>query len=761
VTWNDATEFCRKLSELEGLTYRLPTEAEWEYACRAGSSAAYSFGDDATDLVNYAWVMENSYEAGEAFAHRVGEKRPNAWGLYDMYGNVWEWCGDWHGPYPGEPVTDPMGPPGGSGRVIRGGRWVSKAKSCRSADRIGNTPDTRDVFLGFRVVLSLEDWNPAAAESSTEELAAATPATERLKEPREDTTATAGVTTEQQRRSESQMTALPGTTPVAVAADGYIGSRSCQDCHQHEHATWHDTYHRTMTQLPSSAAIVGDFDGVELESHGRKHRIGREKETAWIETESPDGSKTVRRDVVLCTGSHHMQAYWMSTDRGSELEIFPFVWLIGEQKWIPRESSFLTPPTDHGMLEAGRWNGSCVMCHTTHGNRHGEPSELEQSTVADFGIACEACHGPGEAHVRRHRNPEESDSDDLIVNPLKLSHERTSEVCGRCHMSWTFAEPDSLLTFRPGKDLQNMRRIEMTLTQFWRDGMIRTVGDEFNGLMESPCFQRGTMTCLSCHTMHQSVDDPRPRDEWTEDLLKPNMRSNEACLACHEDYRSEDSLLAHTHHPASSDGSLCYNCHMPNTSYGLLKASRSHQISNPSVGDFLNGVGRPTACNLCHLDRTLEWTNQTLADWYGQKRTADTGSWPEHALSIEVALRGDAAQRALIAWHMGWEPARKASDDQWLAPYLAILMQDDYPAVRFIAERSLSYLEGYDDISYDPEMRADKRKRAVREITRRWNKNRVTLHRPELFLNPGGSLQQQKIDQLLRTRDHSAISLDE
>ena len=269
------------------------------------------------------------------------------------------------------------------------------------------------------------------------------------------------------------------------------------------------------------------------------------------------------------------------------------------------------------------------------------------------------------------------------------------------------------------------------------------------------------MTCLSCHTLHQAKDDPRSRAEWTDDLLKPQMRSNEACLTCHEDYRSEASLLAHTHHLASSEGSLCYNCHMPNTTYGLLKATRCHQINSPSVAEFLNGNGRPNACNLCHLDKSLQWTDQVLVDWYGYEPAQGSDQWPKLALSIAVALQGDASQRALIAWHMGWDPARKASNDQWLAPYLAILMQDDYPAVRFIAERSLGHLTGYGDITYDPEMPADTRALAVQKITKRWEEKRLMPDRPFLLIAPDGSLQQHRIDELLRRRNHANIYLDE
>jgi formylglycine-generating enzyme required for sulfatase activity len=152
VSWDDAVEFCRKLSELPeekaaGHVYRLPTEAEWEYACRAGTTTTFSFGDDRSQLGEYAWFDENSGRT----THPVGEKKLNAWGLYDMHGNVWEWCQDWHGGvYPSEPVTDPMGATTGSVRECRGGYWGSGAQGCESGGR-AQYPPTKRFFLGFRV----------------------------------------------------------------------------------------------------------------------------------------------------------------------------------------------------------------------------------------------------------------------------------------------------------------------------------------------------------------------------------------------------------------------------------------------------------------------------------------------------------------------------------------------------------------------------------------------------------------------------------
>ncbi|MBL7042694.1 MAG: formylglycine-generating enzyme family protein [Pirellulaceae bacterium] len=146
VSWDDAVEFCKKLSAKEGKTYRLPTEAEWEYACRAGTTTAYSFGDDEESLGEYAWYNDNS----DVKTHPAGEKKPNPWGLYDMHGNVWEWCQDWYGEYPAEHVTNPRGPSQATTRVYRGGGWSFPVWYCRSSFRYRIEPTYRD-DLGFRV----------------------------------------------------------------------------------------------------------------------------------------------------------------------------------------------------------------------------------------------------------------------------------------------------------------------------------------------------------------------------------------------------------------------------------------------------------------------------------------------------------------------------------------------------------------------------------------------------------------------------------
>ncbi|MFO0948714.1 MAG: formylglycine-generating enzyme family protein [Planctomycetota bacterium] len=162
---DDAIEFCKRLTALEriadrlqrGVYYRLPTEAEWEYACRAGTSFRYCYGDKDSEMVAYAWFHNNAGGIGDAFAHVVAQKKANRWGLHDMHGNVWEWCLDWHtGSYGGQNLEiDPQGPAEGGHRIARGGGWGWGVWGLRAAGRYHAHPQTRELDSGFRLVLDV------------------------------------------------------------------------------------------------------------------------------------------------------------------------------------------------------------------------------------------------------------------------------------------------------------------------------------------------------------------------------------------------------------------------------------------------------------------------------------------------------------------------------------------------------------------------------------------------------------------------------
>jgi formylglycine-generating enzyme required for sulfatase activity len=158
VSWNDAVAYCEKLSEKEGKTYRLPTEAEWEYACRAGTQTTWSFGDDEKVLGDYGWCRENAWGIDEKYAHQVELKKPNAFGLYGMHGNVSEWCDDYYERdyYKQSSENNPTGPTSGYIYVLRGGSWNYGTRDSRSAHRGGTVAVVRLPHVGFRLVRELD-----------------------------------------------------------------------------------------------------------------------------------------------------------------------------------------------------------------------------------------------------------------------------------------------------------------------------------------------------------------------------------------------------------------------------------------------------------------------------------------------------------------------------------------------------------------------------------------------------------------------------
>lgn len=580
--------------------------------------------------------------------------------------------------------------------------------------------------------------------------------------------------------------------PIETRSDGYISSKQCRACHPEQYASWHTSYHRTMTQRASPEAILGDFDDVDLVLDGESVGLRRTRDRASVEMDLHDGAGRTRHDITLVTGSHQLQVYWMQTARSRWLAQVPFVYLVEDRRWIPRRAAFLRPPGPRGG-DFGRWNASCVNCHATHGQSR-IAGRTADTRVAEFGIACEACHGPAEAHARANAQPVRrygqylTDAPDAtIVQPADLSHERSSEICGHCHALWNPKQGISQArvvaqggAFRPGGQhhdqwlFQPSRRAEDPMIdrvmrevpeyadgQFWADGMPRASSREYHGLLETPCYQRGEMSCLSCHAMHKQPDDSRPASTWADDQLAIGMDGDRACTQCHADVGR--ALQKHTLHATGSSGSRCYNCHMPYTAYGILKAIRSHQVSNPDVASSVN-VGRPNACNLCHLDRTLDWAARALQSrWHVAPPTPDAKFAADYAslpAGVLWALKGDAGQRALVAWSMGWAPARQASRGAWFPPLLGELLDDPYDAVRIVAGRALLQQPGFDAFAYDPVPAPWTRKPAAPGVLAHWQQVRGRpAFAPAPAFTPSGERDPALFTRLLRERDPKAVHL--
>ncbi len=558
-----------------------------------------------------------------------------------------------------------------------------------------------------------------------------------------------------------------------------------------------------MTQVVTPSTMLANFDDITLYFDGRPYRLFRSGDAYGVELSDPDmvdqalalaeagdlaqarqfaGTiPRVSRPIVMSTGSHHYQLYWYPSGNGRELYMLPFAYLIAEKRWAPRVSVFLTPPN---LLEPRKvWNRDCLPCHATGGRPLYEPGGqgAPQTQLAEAGIACEACHGPATEHAVQNRNPLKryghylsGKPDDSVTQPLRLDAVRAGEVCGQCHSlntqyngeDWAASFVNGL-PYRPGEDLAATAYVVQpeTLAQsplmdrfvrdrpglldewFWADGEMRVVGREYNGLIESPCFRGEEFSCLSCHSIHDSEPDDR---------LKAGMRGDAACLQCHEEFAANST--AHTRHEASSEGSRCQNCHLPHTSYGLLKASRSHRVSSPSVENNV-ATGRPNACNLCHLDRSLGWTASHLDGWYGAESPPLDGQQSNLPAAPMWLLQGDAGLRALVAWHFGWAPAQEASGSGWQAPLLAPLLDDPYDAVRFIAARSMRTLWTGAPLTYDFLAPPDSRRAAAAQIVESWSPGAGEL--PPRFFTIGGAPNTELIRALLDSRDDRPMHLVE
>jgi predicted CXXCH cytochrome family protein len=576
--------------------------------------------------------------------------------------------------------------------------------------------------------------------------------------------------------------------PQVGDVEGYTGSKACQDCHRDQFSTWHRTYHRTMTQIASKSSVQASFNQVVLTNDGTRFTLSQKGDEFWARMEKiapPDAGpapESVDVRLSMITGSHHMQVFWVAEGHGNMQIGFPFTWLIPEKRWVPRHSTFVRPPDTEHRPEP--WNIVCSRCHTTGVEPHFYASErVVETHVGELGISCEACHGPGKRHVELRTAAAAAGATHTlepkeIIHPEELSPQRAGQICGFCHsMKWidkTENWRQAGFQYRPGDDLEEStpiirasrvqsiaglaeyleRNPSILADFFWNDGMIRVSGREYNGLLDSPCVKGQKFSCISCHSGHKSEPD---------DMLSASMRGNEACLQCHEKFRQTEQLAAHTRHTAASSGSECYNCHMPHTTYGVLKAIRSHQVSSPRVADDISS-GRPNACNLCHLDKTLAWTQDYLHRWHGQDETplTETATNLSHAVRLSVA--GDAGQRVLLAWHLGWEPALKISGTNWIAPVLGQLFDDPYAAVRLVAERSAKTIGQLPPAGYDFTIPPDSRPAVRDQVWQKWLASRGPPDpNAKLLLADAPSLAEQRAlyGALLAWRDHRRIRLRE
>lgn len=534
-------------------------------------------------------------------------------------------------------------------------------------------------------------------------------------------------------QARTQLTEL--SRPRNQRDSDYVGSDQCRSCHPSHHDSWHRTFHRSMTQEATAETVLGDFDDARFSYGGVDARMSRDTQGRfWMHFGR--GPEAWSAQVTRTVGSHRYQQYLaqLPGEPGVWMRL-PLAWNVLDGRFMHMNGGFLTPdppgldaagaPSPAGAIadadyqrHVTRWNDNCVFCHNVDARPGLGQDGRFDTHVAELGVACEACHGPGSVHAAHNRSPLRryllhlSDrADPTIANPTRMPPARSAEVCGQCHGQRLARDIGQVLRdgddYLPGEPLMHFSRPlarDTTVNgqagtftaRFWPDGTPRLTAYEYQGVLQSACATRGPMDCGSCHSMHAA--DPRGQ-------LRTGADSDAMCTGCHATLADRQDKEAHAQHDIDGPGGRCVNCHMGQVVYGLVDAHRSHRIDVPKPG-VQPAAGRPDTCTLCHAGRSRRWAGRALARMWPARRTdatakaADTlrsrpDTTPDASPQAEVPrllLAGDPIERAVAAAALGRMQSRDNPVPRRVGLLMDTMLDDDYPAVRAIASRSLSAL---------------------------------------------------------------------
>ena len=442
----------------------------------------------------------------------------------------------------------------------------------------------------------------------------------------------------------------------------YVGSESCGDCHTVIYDRWQQSPHAKMARPAGPDTVVGDFDNatwtlpadaqVLPDDDEPAARMYREGDTYYMALRDPNSDEFVPFPIAYTIGFQYRQTY-LTQEAGGVLRRLPLQWSVERQEYFPywnfQENS--TPSVADLWAQMTSVNSAgnlfCARCHTTHLEIYAkDPGHTFAETGwVDDGIACEACHGPGGHHVNyyehnyvnrvvafvngRIRNQPTA----YIANPPKLTKGQDLSTCARCH------GPDiGMLTtevyrvYEPGYSKEGrINDISQFFQQFplepgrtaptvevWEDGTPKGIGMLFRSFIESACYAAAEVRCYDCHDAHNNKLPTEPG------ILQASDVSNGYCLQCHSNLMGQQANAEHTNHEPGTEGSFCYDCHMPrriqNIVTGVQHWTRTHTMSyvpQPERTAELGPEGSPNACNDCHTDQTPQWAAEWMMEWYG------------------------------------------------------------------------------------------------------------------------------------------------
>ncbi|MGR3715079.1 MAG: multiheme c-type cytochrome [Shimia sp.] len=508
----------------------------------------------------------------------------------------------------------------------------------------------------------------------------------------------------------------------AAAVPAYVGSAACADCHTEATEAWQGSHHAEAWRLPNDAVLDGAFQGEAFEHKGVSTIFATVDGTRTVQVTETDGS-TISYVLHSVGGTHPLQHLILETETG-RLQSFDVVWDVDNRRWFHLYPDQDLPPQDafHWSGAYKNWNARCAECHATGFEKNYDfRTRSYRSTQTEIGVGCEACHGPGQAHLSIVNGSPVGDwaieLGDWGFSARMGDPAAAMEQCAGCHARReAFGNGNPL----PGTAFADAYNLAMLRPELYHaDGQILDEVYVYGSFLLSKMHKNG-VTCANCHEPHSA------------ELV---AQGNAVCTQCHSPAGNPDfdslpladyDTPAHTHHEAGSDGAQCVNCHMADQVYMGNDWRRDHSFRVPRP-DLTGKIATPNACAACHADQGALWAANTIAEWY------PNGQWNEphfgetlararldpagHSQEL-LALAKDASQpdlvRATALWVLG--PGAAALDVKDIgdfldnndpqirvgalnalrqraplasAPYLLQGLQDDTRAVRIAAARAI------------------------------------------------------------------------
>jgi tetratricopeptide (TPR) repeat protein len=428
-------------------------------------------------------------------------------------------------------------------------------------------------------------------------------------------------------KDRQRLAVASGPAGTLSRARWYAGSESCRKCHADTHSAWQQTGMARMFRPYLAENVIGEF-GKHVSYLGE---AGRPEAWMWTEngrhyvgTKGPEGELQKYR-VDYTIGSKWQQAYATRLPDG-RIQVFPVQYNKLEKKWLnywkvidPPGSERTNPNGFYRMSRATNYQINCAPCHTSQLAAKTGSVQPQDMQFREAGVNCEMCHGPSGEHVAAmtEGKPYAKRAIDPPVEFRKLDHREYVAICAQCHMQSATREQGPHGEWNYSEDADSFVRrfgarplAEFSGRAFYKDGRLRETTFIAEALMRSACYERGQVHCGHCH-------DPHPADAAENPTsLKYSSQPDHMCLQCHASYAAR--IEGHTHHPTSSEGSRCVNCHMPRIMNSVLFTARTHQIDDKpqAAGSLRFGQQEsPNACLLCHREKDAQWVAQRLRSW--------------------------------------------------------------------------------------------------------------------------------------------------